>query len=261
MDYVDLLLIITSFFAGALNAVAGGGSFFTFPVLILAGVAPISANATCTIVLWPASITSIIAFREKLRGNLHYLPKMSVIGLIGGLAGARTLLHINEHDFSNMVPWLLLIATVIFVFGKKIAAKVHVLGQKHHRFKAVRSWVAVLLFAITAFYGGFFGAGIGILTLAVLYILGMEDIHEMNALKAMLVVVINSAAFFTFIFASVNHDLLISWERVMPMTFAAIIGSYAGAKCSMRVSQEVIRRLVICVATATTIYFMYRQYG
>jgi uncharacterized membrane protein YfcA len=255
MEYLSLLLIVSSLFAGILNSVAGGGSFLTFPVLILAGVAPVSANATCTIVLWPASITSLIAFREKLRGNLHYLPKMAIIGLIGGLAGARTLLHTSNNDFSAMVPWLLLIATIIFAFGKHIAQKIAILGIKYQQFRYVRSVIAVILFAITAFYGGFFGAGIGILTLAVLYIMGLQDIHEMNALKAMLVVVINSAAFFTFVFAPI-----IAWDKVFPMTIAAVIGSYVGSKCSMKLPQELVRNFVLLVASGTTIYFFMKQY-
>lgn len=253
MSEIDLILLVTSFMAGALNSVAGGGSFLTFPAMLLAGISPLVANATCTIVLWPASITSIVAYRKLYQNAKFNMWWLAAIGFVGGLAGAQTLLITSEEKFSHLVPWLLLLATIIFAFGKQIANVVLRLSQKYQNFKYLRLSIAVLVFLLTAFYGGFFGAGIGILTLSVLYILGLDNIHQMNAIKSVLVVVINSAAFFTFIFSEI-----IAWE-VVPMTMiAAMSGSYFGAVGAMKLPQKFLRIMILTIASATTIYFFFK---
>jgi uncharacterized membrane protein YfcA len=247
---MDFILLLTAFMAGALNSVAGGGSFLTFPAMLLAGISPLVANATCTIVLWPASITSIVAYRKLYQNAKFNMWWLAIIGFVGGLAGAQTLLITSEEKFLYLVPWLLLIATLIFAFGKQIANFVLHFSKKYQRFKYLRLSIAVLVFLLTAFYGGFFGAGIGILTLSVLYIMGLDNIHQMNAIKSVLVVVINSAAFFTFVFSEI-----IAWDIVPLTILAAMTGSYLGAVGAMRLPQKFLRIVILTIASATTIYF------
>jgi uncharacterized membrane protein YfcA len=244
-----ILLLFTSLLAGALNAVAGGGTFFVFPALTLAGVPPVAANITCTIALWPAAVSSIFAYRGQWMGVLHRLPMLCVIGVLGGWAGAYVLLHTSNDAFSALVPWLMLGATLIFAYGKQCAAWVARMGAAYY----LRGALAIVMFSATAFYGGFFGAGIGILTLAVLYMMGMEDMHQMNALKTMLASAINAAAFFTFV-ASPQ----VVWDYALPMAAAAIIGGYGGARLALRLPQHYIHRFVLCVAVLTTGYFFVR---
>ncbi len=254
MDYstLDILTFIASaFFAGALNAVAGGGTFFAFPALLFTGAAPIAANATCTIALWPASLASVYAFRQHLGTHIRTLGWMMALSVVGGWLGARILLAIDNATFSYLVPWLMLIATLLFAYGKRIAQ----LGKSGHNHPWVSVTIATLLLSITAIYGGFFGAGIGILTLAVLYVLGLDDIHEMNARKTVIAASINSAAFFTFVFSDV-----VMWNVAGIMVGSAIAGGYLGARFSLYFPAHHVRRFVLMVATMTTGYFFIDHY-
>src|SRR6516164_2673300 len=176
---MDLLHAPVLFFAaalaGILNSVAGGGSFVSFPALIFTGVLPIPANATSTVALWPGSVAALGAYRKRLPRSARVLVTLSLVSLVGGVAGAVLLLHTPQATFMHLVSYLFGVATVLFTFGRRLTERVHKL------IKAVGppSWAAVtgatLLQLVIAVYGGFFGGGIGILMLALLEMMRMED--------------------------------------------------------------------------------------
>jgi uncharacterized protein len=250
-------LFLAGMVAGALNAVAGGGTFFAFPALLLVGAPPVAANATCTIAVWPASLASVFAFRRHMGENLRRLPWMMVIAVFGGWLGAELLLRTPDATFSWMIPWLLLTATLLFAYGKAGAAWLAHRTAHHAGGKGVRLVFATMLLCVTALYGGFFGAGLGILTLATLYVLGIEeDMHRLNALKTVVAASVNAAAFFTFLLSDV-----VLWDYAILMMVGGIVGGYFGARLSLRVSAHVIRRFVITVATLATVYFFFEVYA
>ena len=223
----------------AVNSVAGGGTFLTFPVLILNGLTPLQANIASTIALWPGSVASAVAFRSQ-RGHVERerLVPFIIISVLGSAIGTAILLLAPERVFSFLVPWLLLMATLIFTFGRYLTP--HAAG-KHKAY--------ALQFAI-AIYGGYFGAGIGILMLAMLQVWGLTHIHQMNALKTLLGSAINGVAWVIFLFSG-----RVVWDVAAVMIVGAIVGGYAGARLSLRVDPGKIRALVSAVGFAMSAYF------
>lgn len=255
MSLIDaLLLFAAATCGGALNAVAGGGSFFTFPMLLFLGVPPIIANATSTIALWPGSVASVGAYRRELKSTRALLVPLSVISLVGGYAGARILLGTPESTFEQLIPWLLLIATLVFAFGTPLIARLR--ARRPAKPNAASSLPFILIGIVVQFaiatYGGFFGGGIGILMLAGLTLAGMEDIHAMNGLKNWLAACINGIAVVTFILAGV-----VWWLHATVMIAGAVAGGYAGAAAARRIDPRLVRRFVILVGTVLTIYFFF----
>ncbi|MBL8151140.1 MAG: sulfite exporter TauE/SafE family protein [Blastocatellia bacterium] len=243
-----LLLLSASVLAGALNSVAGGGSFISFPMLIFIGIPSINANATNTAALWPGSIASAFAYREELKTEIQTLLAYSVVSIIGGLLGAILLLYTPNKVFDYILPYLLLVATMLFALGKPITKVL----QKNRQSKVAKkeyigSIVAQLLIAI---YGGFFGGGIGILMLAVLSVMGMENIHKMNAVKTLLATWINGIAVATFVFARA-----IVWPQAILMIAGAIVGGYLGATYARRLNPSLVRNFVTFTGFAMAIYF------
>lgn len=250
MDLLQLLILfLAAAAAGAINAVAGGGSFISFPALLLAGVPPIAANATNTTALWPGSLASVGAYRRELAVQRQGIVLFSAISLLGGLLGALLLLRTRESTFEALIPYLLLLATLVFALSPQITRLTRRAGGQG----ADRPWrriaVLALYFAI-AVYGGFFGAGLGILTLAVLGLLGLENIHEMNALKTLQASLVNSMAVLAFVFAGV-----VDWPLALLMTAGAVLGGYGGAAIARTVSPRVVRWIVIAISVTLTIYF------
>ena len=181
------ILFVAAILGGTLNSVAGGGSFITLPSLIFTGVLPINANATSTVALWPGSVASIWAYRKELakqRRSIVFL--LGGTSLIGGVLGAELLLSTSQSTFVKLLPYLLLLATVLFAFSGPITAKLRSKAIQKNRL----SWPTLIGIAflqlIIAIYGGYFGGGIGILMLATLGLMGMENIHEMNSMKTLL---------------------------------------------------------------------------
>ena len=251
-----LLLFFAGLVAGAINAVAGGGTFFAFPTLLLMGAPPVAANTTCTIALWPGSLASVFAFRRHMGENLRRIGWMIGAGAVGGWAGARLLLLTPDVTFAWMIPWLLLTATLLFAYGKKLAMWVKRRRTTLVEERATRHSVAVIMLCITALYGGFFGAGLGILTLATLYMLEIEDnMHRLNAVKTVVAASVNAAAFFTFLFSGI-----VLWNYVWVMMAGGIIGGYVGARLSLRLAPERVRSFVIAFAIVATIYFFKKTY-
>jgi len=256
-DSLTLESAIFLFFAGglggALNAVAGGGSFIAFPALLFTGVPPIPANATNTIALWTAAAASGGAYRKRLDVPRRVLIPLLAASLVGGLAGAFLLLRTPAHTFMRVLPWLTLGATLLFAFGKKFAG-----GRKSViEHEASRSALAVttLLQLCVAVYGGYFGGGMGIVMLAMLAALGMTDIHAMNALKSVLGFVINGVAVVAFIAAGAVY-----WKQGGAMVAGAIAGGYLGAHYALKMPQPWVRTFVVLVGASMTAYFFWKSY-
>jgi uncharacterized membrane protein YfcA len=249
--YVIALLFLTAVLGGTLNSVAGGGSFFTFPALIFAGVPSIPANATSTVALWPASIAGIGAYRRDLVGlNIRLLVSMIATSLVGGVLGALLLLLTPPSIFETLLPFLLLIATLLFTFSNVLTKRLRMRRIEKSPITTKQIvWISVAQFVI-AIYGGYFGGGIGILMLAALAVMGLEDIHVMNGLKSVLATCINGVAVVTFIIAGIVH-----WPEAILMIVGATIGGYGGAYLAHKIDKKWIRLFVIIVGFATTLYF------
>lgn len=246
-----LLLLLAGAGGGALNAVAGGGSFLTFPTLVFQGVSPIIANATSTVALWPGSIASTGAYRDDLRTLRRYLVPFSVASLLGGYLGAWLLLRTSPDDFRALVPWLILVATLVFAFGDRVVTRLRARSDGEPRPPARWGFpLAVATQLLIATYGGFFGGGMGIMMLATFTIFGMRDIHAMNGMKSWLAVAINGVAVVTFVAAGA-----VLWPQALVMLAGAVAGGYGGARLARRVAPGRVRRFVIALGAVLTVYF------
>jgi uncharacterized membrane protein YfcA len=252
---VGLLLFAAAGAGGAINSVAGGGSFIAFPALLFAGVRPVPANATNTVALWPGSIASAVAYRSELRSSRRELAPLGLAALVGGLAGAVLLLHTSNTVFVALIPWLLLFASAVFSFGPRIARRLS--GKSGGKRGGMRSSLAVasLVQLVISIYGGYFGGGMGIMMLAVLAVLGMTDINEMNGVKNILATLINGVAVASFLVAGA-----VEWAPGVVMIAGGITGGYAGARLARRLNPVHVRRLVLIVAWSMTGYFFVKTY-
>jgi uncharacterized membrane protein YfcA len=254
---LNLHTAVFLFFAGALggaiNAVAGGGSFVAFPALLFTGVPPVPANATNTLALWVGTTASGGAYREKLNIARRVMIPLVVTSVIGGLAGAFLLINTPAQTFLRVLPWLLLGATLLFAFGKHLTGRIS--ASISHDASNASVAGASIFELIVAVYGGYFGGGIGIMNLAMLAALGMTDIHAMNKLKVVLGGVINGVAAITFIITGA-----IVWPQAMVMTAGSLVGGYSSAHYAQKLPQAWVKAFVILVGTAMTIYFFVRGY-
>lgn len=249
-----VLLFVAAFVAGVINAVAGGGSFISFPALVLTGVPPISANATNTAALWPGAVASVGAYRRELANQRAQIITFGVLSLIGGLLGALLLLRTQDALFERLIPFLMLGATLVFAASPAITRAIkRAQDGAVHRSGIARRVLVFALYMLVAIYGGFFGAGLGILTLAVLGLLGFENIHEMNALKTLQAAVINGVALLAFVVAGV-----IQWPQALVMVVGAIAGGYGGAAVARQLNPAWVRATVIVVSVSLTLYFFVR---
>jgi uncharacterized membrane protein YfcA len=249
---LTLETIIFLFFAGALggalNSVAGGGSFIAFPALLFTGVPPIPANATNTIALWTAAAASGGAYRKELDVPRRVMIPLLAASLVGGLAGALLLLKTPAHTFLQILPWLTLGATLLFAFGKKLARGRKSILEQEATGGALAA--ATLFQLVVAVYGG-----MGIVMLAMLAALGMTNIHAMNALKSVMGFVINGVAVVTFVIAGAVY-----WKQGIPMIAGGIAGGYVGAHYALKIPQAWIRIFVVLVGTGMTVYFFWKAY-
>jgi uncharacterized membrane protein YfcA len=247
------ILFLAALAAGAINSVAGGGSFISFPSLLFIGIPPVNANATSTVALWPGQPASVWAYRHEMQGiSRRTLIPLTVTGIIGGIAGAWVLLITPQMTFLHLVPWLLLAATLIFTASGRITRW---LGQRHSQPHAAFTSVhGILLQLVLAFYLGYFGAGAGILMLAMLALLGMDNIHTMNALKAWLTTVSNGVAMLLFI-----YHRAVYWPEAVVMVIGSVLGGYFGAFFAQKTKPRHVRAIVIVVGFGMTAYFFARQ--
>ena len=236
-----------AFLAGAINSVAGGGTLVSFPVLIWLGLGSVTANATSTVAIWPGTVGSAWGYRREMAGVEAGFWAMIVPSLCGGLVGALLLRSTPQTVFDRLVPYLILFATLLFMAQEPVqrALKTGEAKTRH----STKWFVSGLLFQLAVgLYGGYFGAGIGILMLAALSILGLKDIHEMNSLKVVLGGSINGIASVYFIWAR-----MVYWPYVLMMAVAAIAGGYFGAGTARRLGQAMVRRIVIGIGFAMAI--------
>ena len=249
---IAIFLFIAGALGGALNAVAGGGSFIAFPALLFTGVAPIPANATNTVALWVGVTASGSAFRKHLDISKRVMVPLAVTSVIGGIAGAYLLLHTPAQTFLRVLPWLMLGATLLFAFGARLGRSGAGLGRDISTSALVFASVFELIVSV---YGGYFGGGVGILNLAMFAVIGMTDIHAMNALKVVLGGIINGVAVITFILKGA-----VVWKQGTVMIVGAILGGYLGARYSLKLPPAWIRAFVIVVGTGMTAYFFWKGY-
>ncbi len=240
--------------AGAINAVAGGGTLLTFPVLLFFGTGAVIANATSTLALVIGTAGSIFGFRRQIGAVRAWLVRFVPVSLLGGWLGSVLLTRTGESIFARLVPFLILFATILFLaqgaFRRFAGIREMGAPPPHHR--AV--WLAIIFQFAVAVYGGYFGAGIGILMLASLGFLGLRDIHEMNALKNLLGSLINVVAALWFI-----HAGLVDWPKAGVMSVGALGGYFLGAHFSQRLPQRAARRLVTAIGLTISAIMFWRQ--
>ncbi|CAN5733859.1 sulfite exporter TauE/SafE family protein [soil metagenome] len=247
-----LWLVAASFIAGVMNAMAGGGSFISFPAMLAIGVPPIQANATNTVALWPGQLTSVAALRKDLRRDL--LPVVLTMSVLGGVSGAVVLLKTKQVTFMHLVPWLLLVASLLFGISGPVSRWLKARSSHAHGERPIPMVpLAIVLFPV-CFYIGYFGAGAGFLIMTALALFGVEKMYELNALKVTAACVSNLSAVVTFIFsgAIVWHYCLVS------MVFAGI-GGYVGAQYARRMNAEVLRTIVVVTGVVIAGYFFWRN--
>lgn len=247
-----LFLLVAAGIAGLLNALAGGGSFISFPALLFIRVPAVTANATNTVALWPGLAASTLAYLRRLNAPSRVLVPLLVTSVAGGWAGALLLLKTPQHTFLRLVPWLLLAGTLLFAFGnslRTLAGKTTVIDDLRQI-----SWQAILMSSIAellvSIYGGYFGAGIGFMSLAMLAMMGMRDIHAMGAIRTLLAVAINAAAVITFIVAGA-----VLWPQCAVMIVGSLLGGWFGAHYAQKADPGKVRVIVIGVGIAMSAYF------
>ncbi|HEU4413933.1 MAG TPA: sulfite exporter TauE/SafE family protein [Candidatus Angelobacter sp.] len=250
-----ILLFGAALLGGLVNSVAGGGGFVAFPALLFTGMPSINANATNTVALWPGTLASTGAYRKALSPELlkRILP-LIVITFLGSIVGSTLLLKTRVSTFDKLVPWLLLGATLLFSFGGKVTAFVN----RHHSEggpslgRVVRITFLQLCVAV---YIGYFGGGAGIVMLALLSMMGMENIHSMNGLKTLLATCGNAVAVVVFIFARA-----VFWPQALLMVVGSSLGGYAGAWFAQKMDTRTVRFVVIAIGFTMTSYFFWRVY-
>ena len=247
-------LVLAAAAGGAINAVAGGGTLVTFPTLLFFGTPAVVANATSTLALVVGTSGSIYGFRKYLAPIKFWLWRFLPVSVLGGLLGSVLLTHTSNQTFAKLVPFLILFATVLFLLQGVFRRAIH-LGDQHSQAGNLSLWGAMLFQFAVSVYGGYFGAGIGILMLAALGFIGLTDIHEMNTLKTSLGSLINAVAAVWFIFAG-----LIDWPRAGLMTLGSVLGYYAGAYYSQRISQQRVRQIVTLIGFVLSAVTFYQQF-
>ena len=230
-----------AFLAGAINSVAGGGTLVSFPALIWLGLNSVTANATSTVAIWPGTVGSAWGYRREARQVAPRLWLMIVPSLVGGLTGAWLLKLTPPGIFDRLVPFLILFATLLFMVQEPVQRALGTAEAAKHQSSA---WFAggMLFQLAVGLYGGYFGAGIGILMLAALSIMGLQDIHEMNSLKVVLGGSVNGIASVYFIWSR-----MVYWPYVVLMAVAAILGGYFGAGAARKLGRTAVRRIVVAV--------------
>ncbi|HEV2691016.1 MAG TPA: sulfite exporter TauE/SafE family protein [Bryobacteraceae bacterium] len=230
-----------AFLAGAINSIAGGGTLLSFPTLIWIGLPSVTANATSTVGIWPASASSLWGYRREVRSTEPRMMVLLVPSLIGGIGGALLLRWTPPTTFDALVPFLILFATLLFMAQEPIQRRLKTANAEAHK---SAKWLAgaVVFQLLVALYGGYFGAGIGILMLAALSILGLSDIHQMNGLKNFFGGCVNGVAAIYFIWAR-----MVDWPYVIFLALGAMAGGYAGARLARRIGQTAVRRAVVAI--------------
>ncbi|HYM19198.1 MAG TPA: sulfite exporter TauE/SafE family protein [Micropepsaceae bacterium] len=244
-------LVPIGFLAGICNALVGGGTLFTFPTLLAAGLPPVLANTTTTVALWPGAMTSAFAYRAQLDPMRKELPPRIVVAIVGGLAGAILLLASGNAFFFYLVPWLLAVATLLFTFSPQIVKRSAELAHGRHR----KTRLLVMEF-LSAIYGGYFGAAVGILLLAGMAVSGEEDMQSTNAQRNFLVCFINGVAVLLFVGTGV-----VDWRVALIVMAGSIAGGYFGARVARRIPNPLLRLIITAAGAVFSVYYFVQAYG
>lgn len=242
-----LFLCGSAFLAGVINSVAGGGTLLTFPTLTSV-VSEAVANATSTVALAPGSLAGALGYRREVAKCRRFLARMLLPSLLGGALGAW-LVYLDEKKFAVLVPWLILTAALLFVIQQPLGRWLKTHKPDHEPGPIAQAGLMIFQFGV-AIYGGYFGAGIGILMLTALGFMGVRDIHQANAVKTCLAFVINGSAVVVFV-----ANGLVEWKYALPMAGTAILGGYAGASVARRLPAVVVRSIVIVIGFGLAVYY------
>lgn len=270
-----LILFGAAALGGAVNSVAGGGTLLTFPALLWAGFPALIANATSTVALWPGQLGSLWGYRQEIGRSQRIIVFLAVPSFLGGFVGAKLLLRTSPDTFEHLVPFLILLATLLFMAQEPFAryqraraeraaqeaetagesaeaatdVSVEAITHEKSLWKALQKWWGVAVFQfLVAIYGGYFGAGIGILMLAALGFMGFTNIHRMNGLKNINGMCINAVAASMFVL-----NRIVDWRIAGLMAAGAIVGGYCGAGTARRIGQRNVRRIVIFIGFALSL--------
>ena len=250
-----LLLFAAAFFAGAINSVAGGGTLLTFPALIWLGLDPKIANATSTVALWPGLVGGLYGFRREVAESRSLLWRLGLTSVAGGAVGGLLLILTPPETFARLVPFLILFATVLFMLQEPVSRWVG-FGRLSPETARGGWWAGAIMFQFaSAVYGGYFGAGNGILMLAAMGLLGISDIHRANGLKNFLGLALNLAAIAAFALSG-----LVYWPFAAVMAVGAIAGGYFGASVARRVGRALVRRAVVAIGFAIGLVMLWRTF-
>jgi uncharacterized membrane protein YfcA len=253
-------LVVASFLAGVMNAMAGGGSFVSFPAMLAMGVAPIQANATNTVALWPGQLTSVAALRGDLRKDL--LPVVIGASILGGVSGAVVLLKTKQITFLHMVPWLLLVASLLFGISGPVSRWLRVRAESkalaamtEHDRDATPALVPLFLVLLpVCFYIGYFGAGAGFLIMSALALFGIEEMRALNSMKVLAACLSNLCAVITFIVSGA-----VVWKYCFVSMVICGVGGYIGAQYARKMNPNVLRLIVVGTGCVMAAYFFWRQ--
>ena len=250
-------MFLAALVGGAVNSIAGGGTLITFPAIVWLGVPPIAANATSTVALWPGSFGSMWAYRGELTGARAWLTWFTVPSVAGGIIGAQLLLRTSPDRFDAIVPFLVLGATMLFLLQQPLSRRLVRRSPDEQDTAAAlprpSPWVLGAQFGV-AVYGGYFGAGIGILMLATLGAMGLTNIHRMNGLKNWGAMCINAIAALTFVFSGI-----VNWPIALAMAAGGLTGGYGGARLALRVGQKWVRRAVVSIGLVAFAWLMFSR--
>jgi uncharacterized membrane protein YfcA len=245
-------LVVASLIAGVMNAMAGGGSFLSFPAMLAVGVLPIQANATNTVALWPGQLTSVAALRDDMRRDL--LPVICTASVLGGVSGAVLLLNTEQITFLHMVPWLLLVASLLFGISGPVSRWLRRRSAEPHVKKAPAIMPLFFVLLPVCFYIGYFGAGAGFLIMSVLALFGVEEMHELNSLKVLAACLSNLCAVLTFVLSGA-----VIWRYCLISMVFAGVGGYVGAQYARRMNANVLRTIVVITGCVMAAYFFWRN--
>lgn len=245
-------LVTASFIAGVMNAMAGGGSFISFPAMLAIGVPPIQANATNTVALWPGQLTSVAALRGDLTRDL--LPVVCAASVLGGVSGAVVLLNTRQITFLHMVPWLLLAASLLFGVSGSVSKWLRKRSTEPHIKRAPTLVPLFFVLLPVCFYIGYFGAGAGFLIMSALALFGVEEMNALNSLKVLAACLSNFCAVVTFLFSGA-----VVWRYCLVSMIFAGVGGYVGAQYARRMNANVLRTIVVITGCAMAVYFFWRN--
>jgi hypothetical protein len=254
IDWHWLWLAVAAFLAGILNAVAGGGSFLSFPAMLGMKMLPIQANATNSVAIWPGQLTSIAGYNHDIRRNPRMALLMACAGLLGGSSGALVLLHTPQRTFMHLVPWLLLSAAIIFAVSGPVSRKLESRKAVSAPIKPSPRLTVFLAITSVCFYIGYFGAGAGFLLITALSLFGWQDLHEINALKVSATTPANGIACILFI---ADHQVV--WRCCLLAMVTCAIGGYLSARMARHVPQALLRAIVVVIGLSMATWFFWRQ--